>query len=57
MTEVYMPIAPQVEQGVITIKIQTITQINRQNLEIELEILVSPGFSFKNRKAKLMYIA
>ena len=41
MTEVYIPIAPQVEQGVIIVKLQTITQINRKDFEIELQILVT----------------
>jgi hypothetical protein len=39
--EVYLPIAPQVEQGTITIKIATMTQIGRQDFSIDLEILVS----------------
>ena len=39
--EVYLPIAPQVDQGTITIKILTITQISRQDFNIELEIMVS----------------
>ncbi len=38
--EVYLPIAPQVEQGMITIRIQTYTQIRRQVFEIDLEIMV-----------------
>jgi hypothetical protein len=38
--EVYLPIAPQVEQGMITVKIQTHTQIRQQVFEIELEIMV-----------------
>lgn len=38
--EVYVPIAPQVDRGVITIKMQTISQINRQDFKIELEIMV-----------------
>ncbi|XP_059351436.1 CD109 antigen-like [Daphnia carinata] len=37
--EVYVPVAPQVDQGVITIKLQTVSQINRQDFEIELEIV------------------
>lgn len=40
MTEVYLPISPQIDQGFIVVKIQTITQINRKDFEIELEILV-----------------
>lgn len=35
-----MPIAPQVEQGSITIKIQVLSHIFEQNLEIGLEVLV-----------------
>jgi len=38
--EVYLPIAPQVEQGTITIKIRTISQIRRQVFDIDLDILV-----------------
>ena len=41
MWEIYLPIAPQVEQGFITVKIQTISQINRKDFDIDLEILVS----------------
>nr|CAH0103527.1 unnamed protein product [Daphnia galeata] len=37
--EVYLPIAPQVEQGTITIKIRTISQIRRQVFDIDLDIL------------------
>uniref|UniRef100_A0A0P5QY90 Macroglobulin complement-related protein n=1 Tax=Daphnia magna TaxID=35525 RepID=A0A0P5QY90_9CRUS len=37
--EVYVPIAPQVDQGLIKIKLQTVSQINRQDFEIELEIV------------------
>ncbi len=47
MTEVYIPIAPQVEQGFINVKIQTITQLNRKDFDIELQILVSISSSTK----------
>ena len=61
MTEVYIPIAPQVEQGVITVKIQTITQINRENIEIEIEILVSFIFVLKgiaiNERSYIIFVA
>lgn len=40
MWEVYIPIAPQVEQGAIVIKIQTVSQIRRQTFNIELDVLV-----------------
>ena len=40
MTEVYLPIAPQVEQGTITIKIQIHTQMTHDTFDVELEILV-----------------
>uniref|UniRef100_A0A0P5S381 Macroglobulin complement-related protein n=1 Tax=Daphnia magna TaxID=35525 RepID=A0A0P5S381_9CRUS len=39
MWEVYIPIAPQVEQGAIVIKIQTVSQIRRQTFNIELDVL------------------
>uniref|UniRef100_A0A0P5Q059 Macroglobulin complement-related protein n=1 Tax=Daphnia magna TaxID=35525 RepID=A0A0P5Q059_9CRUS len=38
-TEVYMPIAAQIEQGSITVKIQVLSHIFEQNLEIGLEVL------------------
>lgn len=61
MTEVYIPIAPQVEQGVITVKIQTITQINRENIEIEIEILVGFIFVLKgmaiNERSYIIFVA
>lgn len=41
MTEVYMPIAPQIEQGTITVKIQIMSQIARQDMAIDIEILVT----------------
>jgi hypothetical protein len=46
--EVYLPIAPQVEQGSIIVKIQIHTQIRQQVFEIDLEIMVrkSPKQSF-----------
>jgi hypothetical protein len=49
--EVYLPIAPQVEQGMITVKIQIHTQIRQQVFEIDLEIMVrkSPKQSFPLR--------
>ncbi|XP_046648840.1 CD109 antigen-like [Daphnia pulicaria] len=37
--EVYLPIAPQVEQGSIIVKIQIHTQIRQQVFEIDLEIM------------------
>ena len=40
MTEVYIPIAPQIEQGTITVKIKIMSQIARQDLSIDIEILV-----------------
>ena len=39
-TEVFMPISPQIEQGSITVKIQVLSHIFEQNLEIGLEVLV-----------------
>jgi len=47
MMEIYMPIAPQIEQGTITVKIRTLSQIHKQTFDIDLEILVrSLSFSF-----------
>lgn len=47
-TEVYMPIAAQIEQGSITVKIQVLSHIFEQNLEIGLEVLVRVflGYNF-----------
>ncbi len=44
MMQVDIPISPQIEQGTITIKITMISQISRQNHEVELEILVKTIF-------------
>ena len=41
MTEVYMPISPQIERGSITVKIQVLSHIFHQNLEIGMDILVN----------------
>ena len=40
MTEVFMPIAPQIEQGSITVKMRVLSHVFEQNLEIGLEVLV-----------------
>ena len=40
MLEVAVPISPQIEQGTITVKFQTISQILRQSFDVDLEILV-----------------
>ena len=45
--EIYMPIAPQIEQGTITVKIRTLSQIHKQTFDIDLEILVR-SLSFSN---------
>lgn len=37
---VCLAIAPQVDHGMISVKIQTISQIYRKDFDIELEILV-----------------
>jgi hypothetical protein len=41
---VFMPISPRIEQGSITVKIQVLSHIFEQNLEIGLEVLV--GYIF-----------
>ncbi len=40
MFEVYMPISPQIEQGTITVKLRALSQIARQDFDVEIEILV-----------------
>jgi CD109 antigen len=45
MLEVDIPISPQVEQGTITVKIQTISQYSHQDHEVELNILVIKVFN------------
>lgn len=40
MFEVYIPVAPQIEQGTMTVKLQALSQIARQDFEVEVEILV-----------------
>lgn len=40
MKEIHVPIAPQIEQGTISVKIRTITQIARQDFSVDVEILV-----------------
>lgn len=47
-TEVYMPIAAQIEQGSITVKIQVLSHIFEQNLQVGLEVLVRVflGYNF-----------
>lgn len=40
MMIVCLAIAPQVDHGMISVKIQTISQIYRKDFDIELEILV-----------------
>ncbi len=40
--EVMMPISPQIEQGTITVNIRSLSQIRRQDIAVEVEILVGP---------------
>lgn len=36
-----MPISPQIEQGSITVKIQVLSHVFEQNLEIGMDVLVN----------------
>lgn len=40
MEEVHIPIAPQIEKGTITVKIRISSQIIRQDLAIDIDIVV-----------------
>lgn len=52
--EVMMPIAPQIEQGTITVHIRSLSQIRRQDIAVEVEILV--GSFPKLNSSKNMFI-
>lgn len=49
MAEVTVPVAPQVEKGVIYVRITVVSQISRQTFDIDVEILVLRNVINKNR--------
>lgn len=38
--EVTVPVAPQVEKGAITVRIAVVSQFSKQEIDVEIEILV-----------------
>ncbi len=46
MKQVDIPIAPQIEQGTITVVIETVSQVYHQTHEVEIEVLVSASGIF-----------
>lgn len=63
--EVYVPVAPQIEQGTLTVNLQVISQIRSQDFEVEIKILPEGGtmkrhtsmlLDLKNRAHLLKYL-